>query len=199
MSLLDENIIGLEEPKGIIALMRSWAFGGDYWQQKRRTKYESCSDKRYLMELSIKYYQYTREEREWMDKNDIKHMPWSTPSGDATAFTYGYIYSSHVRDGRIISKNYVQCSYPILDEISLRLVRDNNYHHYPFIIHDYDGEYLPDFIKFVVSNEYVKLIGDDKIYSDRMNKIRIYLDNCPNLKQRKDEEGSIVFIRLSQR
>ena len=55
------------------------------------------------------------------------------------------------------SKNYVQCSYPILDEISLRLVRDNNYHQYPFIIHDYDGEYLPDFIKFVVSHEYVKI------------------------------------------
>ena len=75
MSLLDENIIGLEDPKCIIKLMRSWASGGDYWSQKTRSQYESCSDKYYLMELSMKYYQYTREEREWMDKNDIKHMP----------------------------------------------------------------------------------------------------------------------------
>ena len=129
--------------------------------------------------------------------NDQINMPWSTPSGDATAFTYGYIYSSHVRDGRIISKNYVQCSYPILDEISLRLVRDNNYHQYPFIIHDYDGEYLPDFIKFVVSHDYVKINDDDEIYANRMNSIRIYLDNCPNLKPRKDEKESIIFILLS--
>ena len=75
MSLLDEDIIGLEDPKCIIKLMRSWASGGDYWQQKTRSQYESCSDKCYLMELSIKYYQYTREEQEWMDKNDIKYMP----------------------------------------------------------------------------------------------------------------------------
>ena len=75
MSLLDEDIIGLEDPKCIIKLMRSWASGGDYWSQKTRPQYESCSDKYYLMELSMKYYQYTREEREWMDKNDIKYMP----------------------------------------------------------------------------------------------------------------------------
>lgn len=75
MSLLDEDIIGLEDPKCIIKLMRSWASGGDYWSQKTRSQYESCSDKCYLMELSIKYYQYTREEQEWMDKNDIKYMP----------------------------------------------------------------------------------------------------------------------------
>lgn len=137
-------------------------------------------------------------------------MPWSTfstPSEDTTSFTYGYFPSrpSHYIRGiggerytsPIISKNYVQCSYPILDEISLRLVRDNDYHQYPFIIHDYDGEYLPDFIKFVVSHEYVKLIGDDEIYSDRMNRIQIYLDNCPNLKLREDDAESIVFIRLS--
>ena len=129
--------------------------------------------------------------------NDLINMPWSPPSGDATSFTYGYISSPHVRSGRIISKNYVQCSYPILDEISLRLVRDNNYHQYPFIIHDYDDEYLPDFIKFVVSHEYVKINDDDEIYADRMNSIRIYLDNCPNLKPRKDETETIVFIRLS--
>lgn len=132
--------------------------------------------------------------------NDQINMPWdipSTSSEDATSFTYGYISSKSVRGGRIISKNYVQCSYPILDEISLRLVQDNNYHQYPFIIHDYDGEYLPDFIKFVISHEYVKINDDDEIYANRMNSIRIYLDNCPNLKPRKDEEGSIVFIRLS--
>lgn len=144
--------------------------------------------------------------------NDQINAPWgtlSTPGGDATSFTYGYYPSrpSHYIRGiggerytsPIISKNYVQCSYPILDEISLRLVRDNNYHQYPFIIHDYDGEYLPDFIKFVISHEYVKINDDDEIYANRMNSIRIYLDNCPNLKPRKDEEGSIVFIRLSQR
>ena len=132
--------------------------------------------------------------------NDQINMPWdslASPSADATSFTYGYFSSQHVKGGRLLSKNYVQCSYPILDEISLRLVRDNDYHQYPFIIHDYDGEYLPDFIKFVVSHEYVKLIGDDEIYSDRMNSIRIYLDNCPNLKLRDDETESIVFIRLS--
>lgn len=131
--------------------------------------------------------------------NDQINIPWDTPSEDATSFTYGYIPSHSVRGGRIISKNYVHCSYPILDEISLRLVRDNNYHQYPFIIHDYDGEYLPDFIKFVVSHEYVKINDDDEIYANRMNSIRIYLDNCPNLKPRKDEGGSIVFIRLPQR
>ena len=75
MSLLDEDIIGLEDPKGIIKLMRSWASGGDYWRQKTRSQYESCSDKYYLMELSTKYYEYTQEEREWMKKNDIKYMP----------------------------------------------------------------------------------------------------------------------------
>lgn len=142
--------------------------------------------------------------------NDQINMPWSTfstPSADATSFTYGYYPSppSHYIRGiggerytsPVVSKNYVQCSYPILDEVSLRLVRDNDYHQYPFIIHDYDGEYLPDFIKFVVSHEYVKLIGDDEIYSDRMNRIQIYLDNCPNLKLREDDAESIVFIRLS--
>lgn len=140
----------------------------------------------------------------------MTNIPWgslSTPSADASSFVYGYFppppphYIKGIGYERytspIMSKSYVQCSYPILDEISLRLVRDNDYHQYPFIIHDYDGEYLPDFIKFVVSHEYVKLIGDDKIYSDRMNRIQIYLDNCPNLKLRKDEEGSIVFIRLT--
>lgn len=75
MSLLDEDIIGLEDPKCIIKLMRSWASGGDYWQQKTRSQYESCIDKHYLMELSFKYYQYTREEREWMEKNNVEHMP----------------------------------------------------------------------------------------------------------------------------
>lgn len=135
--------------------------------------------------------------------NDQINMPWGSwtlPSADATSFAYGYFPSHSVRGGqisRIMSKNYVQCSYPILDEISLRLVRDNDYHQYPFIIHDYNGEYLPDFIKFVVSHEYVKINDDDEIYANRMNSIRIYLDNCPNLKPRKDEDGSIVFIRLS--
>lgn len=75
MSLLDEDIIGLEDPKCIVTIMRSWASGGDYWRQKTRSQYESCSDKYYLMELSTKYYQYTQEEREWMNKNDIKYMP----------------------------------------------------------------------------------------------------------------------------
>ena len=75
MSLLDEDIIGLDDPKCIIKLMRSWASGDDYWSQKTRQVYESCNDKYYLMELSMKYYQYTQEEREWMDKNDIKYMP----------------------------------------------------------------------------------------------------------------------------
>ena len=42
-----------------------------------------------------------------------------------------------------------------------------------------------------------ELDDDDEIYANRMNSIRIYLDNCPNLKPRKDEEGLIVFIRLS--
>lgn len=74
MSLLDEDIIGLDDPKCIIALMRSWASGGDYWQQKTQSVYESCNDY-YLMELSIKYYEYTQEEREWMKKNDIEYMP----------------------------------------------------------------------------------------------------------------------------
>lgn len=142
--------------------------------------------------------------------NDQINMPWgslASPSADATSFTYGYYpsppphYIRGIGGGRytspIISKNYVQCSYPILDEISLRLVRDNDYHQYPFIIHDYDGEYLPDFIKFVVCREYVKINDDDEIYANRMNSIRIYLDNCPNLKPRKDETELIVFIRLS--
>ena len=75
MSLLDEDIIGLEDPKCIVKLMRSWASGGDYWSQKTRSQYESDINKCYLMELSIKYYQYTQEEREWMEKNDIKYMP----------------------------------------------------------------------------------------------------------------------------
>ena len=131
--------------------------------------------------------------------NDQINMPWSTPSADATSFTYGYFPSHYIQNGHSYtsSKNYVQCSYPLLDVISLRLVRDNDYHQYPFIIHDYDGEYLPDFIKFVVSHEYVKINDDDEIYANRMNSIRIYLDNCPNLKPRKDETESIIFIRLS--
>ena len=95
MSLLDEDIIGLEDPKCIIKLMRSWAFGDDYWSQKTRPQYESCSDKRYLMELSIKYYQYTQEEREWMDKNDIKYMP-------VEGWTY-LNFNPYVPDDMIIS------------------------------------------------------------------------------------------------
>ena len=75
MSLLDEDIIGLDDPKGIIKLMRSWASGGDYWSQKTRSQYESDISKCYLMELATKYYQYTQEEREWMKKNDIEYMP----------------------------------------------------------------------------------------------------------------------------
>lgn len=55
--------------------MRSWASGGDYWSQKTRSQYESRGDKYHLMELSIKYYEYTQEEREWMKKNDIEYMP----------------------------------------------------------------------------------------------------------------------------
>ena len=131
--------------------------------------------------------------------NDQINMPWSAPSADATSFTYGYFPSHYIQNGHSYtsSKNYVQCSYPILDVISLRLVRDNDYQQYPFIIHDYDGEYLPDFIKFVVSHEYVKINDDDEIYANRMNGIQIYLDNCPNLKPRKDETESIIFIRLS--
>ena len=54
--------------------MRSWASGGDYWSQKTRSQYVSYG-KYYLMELSIKHYQYTREEQEWMDKNGIKYRP----------------------------------------------------------------------------------------------------------------------------
>lgn len=76
MSLLDcEEIIGLEDPKGIVALMRSWAAGGDYWAQKTKTIYETASNRYFLMELVIKYYQYTQEECEWMEKNDIQYMP----------------------------------------------------------------------------------------------------------------------------
>lgn len=75
MSLLDEDIIGLEDPKCIVKLMRNWASGGDYWSQKTRSQYESDINKCYLMELSNKYYQYTQEECEWMEKNDIIYMP----------------------------------------------------------------------------------------------------------------------------
>lgn len=76
MSLLDcEEIIGLEDPKCIVALMRSWASGGDYWAQKTKTIYETASNRHFLMELATKYYEYTQEEREWMEKNDIQYMP----------------------------------------------------------------------------------------------------------------------------
>lgn len=95
MSLLDEDIIGLDDPKCIIALMRSWASGGDYWQQKTRSQYQSWVDKHYLMELSIKYYEYTQEEREWMDKNDIKYMP-------VESWTY-LNFNPYVPDDMIIS------------------------------------------------------------------------------------------------
>ena len=75
MSLLDEDIIGLEDPKCIVTVMRSWASGGDYWSQKTRSQYESDISKCYLMELATKYYQYTQEEREWMEKNKVEYMP----------------------------------------------------------------------------------------------------------------------------
>ena len=162
------------------------------------------------------YERYRLQIEEFMSNHmstkpiDQMNMPWhslTSASTDASSFTYGYFPSppSHyirgIGGGRSctsprISENYVQCSYPILDEISLRLVRDNDYHLYPFVIHYYDGEYLPDFIKFMIRNGYVRM-NEDEIYVNRINKIQIYLDNCPNLKPRNDESDYIVFIRLS--
>lgn len=156
------------------------------------------------------YERYRLQIEEFMSNHmstkpiDRMNMPWhslASASADASSFTYEYLPAYYAKGGRSytsprISRNYVQCSYPILDEISLRLVRDNDYHLYPFVIHDYDGKYLPDFIKFMIRNGYVRM-NEDEIYVNRINKIQIYLDNCPNLKLRKGESDNISFIRLS--
>lgn len=110
MSLLDEDIIGLDDPKCIIKLMRSWAFGGDYWRQKTRSQYESCGDKYYLMELSMKYYQYTQEEQEWMNKNDIKYMPTeSWPYLNFNPYVPDDMIISFLNDQSIFNIPYLIC------------------------------------------------------------------------------------------
>jgi hypothetical protein len=48
----------------------------------------------------------------------------------------------------------------------------------------------------MIRNGYVRM-NEDEIYVNRINKIQIYLDNCPNLKLRKGESDHISFIRLS--
>lgn len=107
---------------------------------------------------------------------------------DCSSFSYGFITN------RIPYPDSVRCCIPILDLETLKLMYDKTYHQYPFIIHDYEGESLPDYIKFIsMVYCYEDAAIDDRIYSSGISSsyriptkqllpVKIYIHNCPNLK-----------------
>ena len=114
---------------------------------------------------------------------------------DCSAFSYGFITQPPKNSEiGIPYPTSVLCCIPILDPENLKLIYDKTYHHYPFIIHDYDGESLPDYIKFISTVYYYEdTVIDNLIYSSGISSgyrictkqllpVKIYIHNCPNLK-----------------
>lgn len=117
-----------------------------------------------------------------------------------SSFVVAYVGTEEQKIGgyriKAATRKVVRCCFPILDLDSLVLFYDNNYHEYPFVIRNYDGEYLPDYINFVSNEmpEYTTI--DDEIYAvSRNRQVPIYIYNCPNLKLRPRDEY-VKFITL---
>ena len=115
-------------------------------------------------------------------------------NNDCSSFSYGFLTYPEENSIGVPYPNAVLCCIPILDPETLKLIYDKTYHHYPFIIHDYDGESLPDYIKFISMVYYYEDAAiDDRIYSSGISQsygiltkqllpVKIYIHNCPNLK-----------------
>lgn len=113
---------------------------------------------------------------------------------DCSAFSYGFITQPPENSNiGIPYPTSVMCCIPILNPENLKLIYDKTYHHYPFIIHDYEGESLPDYIKFIsMAYHYEDVIADTRVYSSGIPRckiltksllpVKIYIHNCPNLK-----------------
>lgn len=114
---------------------------------------------------------------------------------DCSAFSYSFI--TRPPKNSAVGFPYldsVRCCIPILDPETLKLIYDKTYHQYPFIIHDYEGESIPNYIKFIsMAYHYEDVITDDRIYSSgipprykiftkSLLPIKIYIHKCPNLK-----------------
>lgn len=117
-------------------------------------------------------------------------------NNDCSSFSYGFLTypEENSADYPYPTPTAVLCCIPILDTETLKLIYDKTYHQFPFIIHDYDGESLPDYIKFIsMAYYYEDAAIDDRIYSSgisrnygiltkRLLPVKIYIHNCPNLK-----------------
>ena len=117
-----------------------------------------------------------------------------------SSFVVAYMGTEEQKIGgyrvKTATRKIVKCCFPILDLDSLMLFYDSNYHEYPFVIRNYDGEYLPDYINFISNEEAEYTTIDDRIYAVARNRqIPIYIYNCPNLKLRPKDEF-IKFITL---
>lgn len=117
-----------------------------------------------------------------------------------SSFVVAYVGTEEKKIGgyriKAATRKVVRCCFPILDLDSLMLFYDSNYHEHPFVIRNYDGEYLPDYINFISNAEVDYTTIDDRIYAVARNRqIPIYIYNCPNLKLRPKDEF-IKFITL---
>lgn len=118
---------------------------------------------------------------------------------DTSCFLYGYNKPNETLSNQ---RSYVYCSFPILCEYSLVLYYVQDIHSRPFVIHDYPGEELPNYIRFACQQLYedAPTFDMDEGYKyvslQKMPKpIPIYIHNCPNLKKRGIDE-SLNFIEL---
>ena len=119
---------------------------------------------------------------------------------DSSSFVVAYTGTEEQKIGgyriKAAARKIVKCCFPILDLDSLMLFYDSNYHEHPFVIRNYDGEYLPDYINFISNAEVDYTTIDGRIYAVAYNRqIPIYIYNCPNLKLRPKDEF-IKFITL---
>ena len=113
---------------------------------------------------------------------------------DCSSFSYGFLTNPTNNSVGVPYPDSVQCCIPLLDPTTLKLMYAKTYHQYPFIIHDYEGESLPDYIKFISTAYYYEdVVIDNRIYSSGISPsqgviikqllpIKIYIHNCPNLK-----------------
>lgn len=133
--------------------------------------------------------------------SSFSEQVYADPAGyDCSSFVVAYVGSEEQKIGgyriKAATRKIVKCCFPILDLESLMLFYDSNYHEHPFIIRNYDGEYLPDYINFISNTEPDYTTIDDRIYAVAYNRqIPIYIYNCPNLKLRPEDEF-IKFITL---
>lgn len=133
--------------------------------------------------------------------SSFSEQRYADPTGyDCSSFIVAYVGTEEQKIGdyrvKAATRKIVKCCFPILDLDSLMLFYDKNYHEHPFVIRNYDGEYLPDYINFISNEEVDYTTIDDRIYAVARNRqIPIYIYNCPNLKLRPKDEF-IKFITL---